>query len=194
MVRLARARVCVALVFFANGAMFSGWASRVPAIADRVGAGPAVVAVAVFGLSVGSVVGLPLSGVLVTRFGSTAVVRAVLVGYAAALAAVGLAPNLALLTAALACLGIGNGMLDVAMNTAAIEVERRYPRQVMAAFHAQFSFGGLAGALVGAGAAAVGVPPATHLPVAAAVLLAVGLAATAGLLPSSPDRDVGTRS
>ncbi|MFE9747036.1 MFS transporter [Saccharothrix saharensis] len=190
---MGRARFCVAVVFFVNGAVFSSWASRVPAIADRVGAGPAAVAVAVFGLSAGAVVGLPLSGVLVSRFGSTAVVRAVLVGYAAALVAVGLAPDLVLLTAALAGLGVGNGMLDVAMNTAAIEVERRYPRQVMAAFHAQFSFGGLAGALVGAGAAGIGAAPEVHLPVIALVLLVVGMAATAGLLPASPDREVGRR-
>ncbi|TQM85205.1 putative MFS family arabinose efflux permease [Saccharothrix saharensis] len=190
---MGRARFCVAVVFFVNGAVFSSWASRVPAIADRVGAGPAAIAVAVFGLSAGAVVGLPLSGVLVSRFGSTAVVRAVLVGYAAALVAVGVAPDLVLLTAALAGLGVGNGMLDVAMNTAAIEVERRYRRQVMAAFHAQFSFGGLAGALVGAGAAGIGAPPAVHLPVVASVLLVAGMAATAGLLPASPDREVGRR-
>ncbi|MFJ6674839.1 MFS transporter [Actinosynnema sp. NPDC091369] len=190
---MGRARFCVAVVFFVNGAVFSSWASRVPAIADRVGAGPAAVAVAVFGLSAGAVVGLPLSGVLVSRFGSTAVVRAVLVGYAAALVAVGVAPDLVLLTAALAGLGVGNGMLDVAMNTAAVEVERRYARQVMAAFHAQFSFGGLAGALVGAGAAGIGASPAVHLPVIALVLLVAGMVATFGLLPSSPDRDVGRR-
>lgn len=193
MVRPARARFCVAVVFFVNGAMFSGWASRVPAIADRVGAGPAAIAIAVFGLSVGAVVGLPLSGVLVSRFGSTAVVRAVLVGYAAALAAVGLAPSLVLLTAALVFLGVGNGMLDVAMNTAAIEVERWYPRQVMASFHAQFSFGGLAGSLIGSGAAAVGVSPAEHLPVVALVLLAVGGAAGFGLLPASRDGEASPR-
>lgn len=194
MVRPSRARFCVAVVFFVNGAMFAGWASRVPAIADRLGAGPAVIAIAVFGLSAGAVVGLPLSGVLVTRFGSTAVVRAVLVGYAAALAAVGLAPNLALLTAALTCLGVGNGMLDVAMNTAAIDVQRLYPRQVMASFHAQFSFGGLAGALIGAGSAAAGAAPAVDLPVVALVLLVVGTAATAGLLPASPQRGVEASS
>ena len=193
MVRPTRARACVAVVFFVNGAMFAGWASRVPALADRVGAGPAALAIAVFGLSAGAVVGLPLSGVLVSRFGSTAVVRAVLVGYAAALTAVGLAPSLVLLTAALALLGIGNGMLDVAMNTAAIEVERLYPRQVMAAFHAQFSFGGLAGALIGAGAAALGASPAVHLPVIAVVLLVAGMVASLGLLPTSPDRDVEHR-
>ncbi|MCE6998240.1 MFS transporter [Saccharothrix sp. S26] len=191
---VARARSCVAVVFFVNGAMFSGWASRVPAIADRVGAGPAAIAIAVFGLSAGAVVGLPLAGALVTRFGSTAVVRAVLVGYAAALAAVGLAPTLALLTVALVGLGIGNGMLDVAMNTAAVEVERRYPRQVMAAFHAQFSFGGLAGSLIGAGAAAVGASPAAHLPVVAVVLAAIGLTAAFGLLPTSPEREAVGRS
>lgn len=182
------ARHCVALLFFVNGALFASWGSRIPTLAAARDMGPGALAIAVLGLSVGSVLGLPLSGALVVRFGSVPVVRLSLVGYAAALAGVGTAPTSQWLTVALVGLGVGNGMVDVAMNTAAVAVERHYPRQIMAAFHAQFSFGGLAGALLGAGAAALDVAPGVHLPLAAVALLVGGLWASRGLLPDAPDR------
>ncbi|MEO3974874.1 MFS transporter [Streptomyces sp. CAU 1734] len=185
--RPAAARFRVAVVFFVNGAVFASWGSRIPGIASALEMGPGEIAFAVFGLSVGALLGLPLSGALVPRFGGVAVIRAGLAGYAAALTAVALAPSVPALTGALVALGVGNGVLDVAMNAAAVRVERRYPRQIMAAFHAMFSFGGLAGALAGAGAALIGMEPAAHLPVVAAVLLVVGWAASFGLSPDAPE-------
>jgi predicted MFS family arabinose efflux permease len=192
--RGAWARLSVAVVFFVNGAIFATWTSRIPAITTRLSMGSGTLAFAVFGLSVGAVVGLPISSALVARFGTVPVVRVTLPGYALALAGVALASNVPALTAALIGLGIGNGVLDVAMNAAAVEVERRYPRQIMSAFHALFSFGGLAGALVGAAAAGIGTSTVVHLPTAALVLLTGALVASVGLLPSSPQRETAPAS
>jgi MFS family permease len=177
------ARLAVATVFFANGAIFASWASRIPAITVALGMSPAMLAVAVFGLSLGAVAGLPLSAMLVARYGSVWTVRTALVGYTLALAAVAFAPDMLLLTMGLFAFGVGNGLLDVAMNTAAINVQRRYPGQIMAGFHALFSAGGLAGAVVGTVAAAAEVDVRVHLVAVGLVLLCVGLAASLRLLP-----------
>jgi MFS family permease len=182
-VGVKQSRLAVATVFFANGAIFASWASRIPAITAALGMNAAELAFAVFGLSLGAVAGLPLSAILVARYGSVWTVRMALVSYALALAAVASAPNMLILTVTLVALGVGNGLLDVAMNTAAINVERRYPDQIMAGFHALFSAGGLTGALVGAVAAAVGADFRVHLSIAGLVLLCIGLAASMALLP-----------
>jgi MFS family permease len=177
------ARLAVMAVFFANGAIFTSWASRIPSITAALGMGPALLAVAVFGLSLGAIVGLPLSAMLVARYGSVWTVRTALVGYTLALAVVAFAPDMLALTTALFVLGVGNGLLDVAMNTAAINVERRYEVQIMAGFHALFSAGGLVGAVAGTVAAAADVNVRVHLPAAGLVLGCVGLAASLRLLP-----------
>ena len=74
-----------------------------------------------------------------------------------------LAADFPLLLTAFVLLGIGIGALDVAMNAHAVLVEERYRRPIMSSFHGLFSLGGLVGAVLVAGAMAVGVPPVEHL-------------------------------
>ena len=148
-----RARVAVALVFALNGLAFASWVSRLPAVREALG------------LSNGQL-GLPTSGPLVARLGPA---RAVLAGVSLVavgllLVAAGLATAAVPLTGAgLVLTGLGVGTWDVAMNVEAADVERRLGRTLMPRFHAGFSVGTVAGALVGAGAAATGVDVALQL-------------------------------
>lgn len=79
------------------------------------------------------------------------------------------------------------GALDVAMNAHGVTVERSLGRPILASFHAGFSAGGLIGGVLGGAVAAGGVDPRVHLPVAAAVGLALMLAASRWFLPDSAD-------
>jgi hypothetical protein len=95
------------------------------------------------------------------------------------------APDLALFVAALAVLGAGNSLLDVAMNAHAARVEDAYGRPIFAGFHAFWNIGGLAGSGLAAASAAADVPIGVHFPVAAAVLLGAALGATTAFLPGT---------
>lgn len=181
--QVRRARLAITVVFFVNGAVFATWATRVPAVTSGLSMGPGELAAVVFGLSAGAVVGLPAGGLLTGRIGSVWAMRGALALYTTSLAAVPYAPSVGVLALALVGLGLGNGLLDVAMNTAAIQVERHFPRQIMAGFHAYFSFGGLGSAMVGAAAAGVGISAQVHMSVAGLVLFCCGMAASFGVLP-----------
>ena len=69
-------------------------------------------------------------------------------------------------------LGLGNGTWDVAMNVEGAEVERRLGRSIMPRFHAGFSVGTVAGALLGAAMVALGVSVTAHLLAVAAIVAA----------------------
>nr|WP_043625580.1 hypothetical protein [Nonomuraea candida] len=58
-------------------------------------------------------------------------------------------PDLVTLSAALLLFGAVHGVLDVAMNAGAVQVERAYGRPIMSSFHAVYSLGGFAGAAAG---------------------------------------------
>jgi MFS family permease len=180
----------VSIVFLVCGAAFATWAARVPAAQERLGLSEVELALGLFGLAAGSVLALLVAGALVTVIGSrrTSVVGAAVL--CAGLPAVAAAPDLGLFVAALVVLGIGNSLLDVAMNAHAARVEDAYGRPIFAGFHAFWNIGGLAGSGVAAGLAAADVPIGVHFPVAAAVLLAVALAATTAFLPG-PDPGAG---
>jgi MFS family permease len=180
-----RARLGVSVVFLVCGAAFATWAARVPAAQERLGLTEGELAIGLFGLAAGSVFALVGAGALVTLIGSkrTSVLGATVL--CAGLPAVAAAPDLALFVAALAVLGAGNSLLDVAMNAHAARVEDAYGRPIFAGFHAFWNIGGLVGSGLAAGLAAAGVPIGVHFPVAAAALLAVALGATTTFLPGA---------
>jgi hypothetical protein len=95
-------------------------------------------------------------------------------------------PSLPVPAAALALLGACNGLLDVSMNTQAAAVERRAGRAIMSSFHALFSLGGIAGALLAAGAMWAGMGDVAHVAAAGLVALAAVTVALTRLVPARP--------
>jgi len=71
-------------------------------------------------------------------------------------------------------LGFANGAWDVAMNVQGAQVERHLGRAIMPRFHAGFSLGTVAGALLGAAMIALKVPVTAHL-IAVAVIICVAV-------------------
>jgi hypothetical protein len=184
---LRRARLGVALTFLVTGVAFGTWSARLPAIKQALDLGDGGLGIAFMALNAGAVAGLQLGGVLVPRTGSRAVLGVALPGYAAALAGPALAGDLATLTAALFLMAAVNSVVDVAMSTHGVLVQRGYGRPVMSSFHAMFSLGGAGGAALGAAAAAGGLGRTPHLLAVAAAGVAASVAASGLLLPSRAD-------
>ncbi|MBV9822386.1 MAG: MFS transporter, partial [Actinobacteria bacterium] len=175
-----RAGVCGTYVaFIGSGFAFASWASRIPQVRDHLHLSPAELGLVLLCIAAGSMLALPLSGPVVHRFGSPRTVAgmAVLLAVGLATVAVGYRIGLAPVIAGLFLLGFANGAWDVAMNVQGALVERHLGRSIMSRFHAGYSVGTVAGALVGAAMVALGVPVTVHL---LAVAVAVGLAVPAG--------------
>jgi MFS family permease len=161
--------------FIGSGFAFATWASRIPQVRDRLGLEPATLGLVLLAVAAGSLLALPLSGPVVTRFGSrrTVMSMAVLLGVGLATAAVGSLVGVVPVVVGLAVLGVANGAWDVAMNVQGTVVERRLGRSIMSRFHAGFSLGTVAGALLGAAMVALDVSVAVHLTAVALVVAAV---------------------
>ena len=164
----------VYVAFLGAGFAFASWASRIPQVRDRLELDPAALGLVLLALATGSVVGLPLAGTVIARFGSRRTVVAMSLVLAAALGviAVGSVTTVAVLVAGLFVMGLSNGAWDVAMNVQGAVVERHLGRATMSRFHAGFSLGTVAGALLGAAMVALGVGVPAHL-AGVAVLVAV---------------------
>lgn len=184
------ARLAVAGVFLVNGIVQANWVARIPAVQSHLGANNGQLGLALFGLPIGLLIAAPLSGWLVSRAGSRLITTLAGTIYCLILPLVALAPRIWLLMLTLAAFGAAGGALDVAMNTEAIMVEREYRRPIMVAFHGLFSLGGLIGAGIGSGIAALGVAVSWHfLVIGTAMALGVVLASH-WLLP--PNAEVVT--
>jgi MFS family permease len=180
---LRRARLSVAGVFLVHAAVAGTLAPRIPAIKSNLDLSDGALGAALTGFAAGLFAGTRAAAWLVDRFGSRRVVRTGLPLLALALVGPGLAGDLAGLTVALAILGLASGLLDVAMNAQAVEVERGYARPILSGLHGMWSLGLLVTSVVAAGVAAAGVGVRTAFAAAAVVLVPVAIVVPLGLLP-----------
>jgi fucose permease len=160
--------------FIGSGFAFASWASRIPQVRDRLGLDPAALGLVLLAIAAGSLLALPLAGPVVTRIGSsrTVTTMAVLLGVGLVTAALGSLVGVVPVVAGLFLLGFANGAWDVGMNVQGTVVERHLGRSIMSRFHAGFSLGTVAGALLGAAMVALHVSVAAHLVAVALVVVA----------------------
>jgi len=172
---LRAARITVAYIFFANGALAGNWVVRIPALMDRLGLSVGALGFAFFAAPVAAVVAMPFAGRIVTRVGSRRTTQVSFVVFCATILPLPFSPNLLVLSFAIFAIGAVSSFLDVAMNANGLALEGRYRRPILSSFHAWFSAGGLAGAGTGALAAWAQLDIRVHIPIAVAVALAGGL-------------------
>jgi MFS family permease len=183
------ARAGTTVVFFVTGALFASWASRIPALSDRAGATTGVLGLALLAPALAAVVAIPVAGHLLPGRSSRTFCRIGVAGLMAAILLPALARSVPALAGALFVVGVAKSTCDLAMNAQGVSVERRMRRPILSSLHAAFSFGGFAGAGLGALAAALHVAPLPHLAVAALLFGIPGLIATVPLMARDEDAD-----
>ena len=171
--------MAVALSFFLNGVLVATWVSRIPAVQSRLGLTHGTLGLALLCLAFGAVLAMPVSGWLASRYGSHRITQFAALLCCTFLPLLALAPTAQILMLALFAFGAVHGGFDVAMNAQAVAVEERYRRPIMSSFHALWSLGGLVGAAIGSGIAAVGIHPFAHFSIAG--LLFGGIACAVAL-------------
>ncbi|WP_025620036.1 MFS transporter [Salinispora cortesiana] len=179
-VSLRAARLATFTYFTLNGLLLGAWIVHIPVIEHRAGISHASLGWLLLLLGAGAFAGMHVVGPLTDRFGARRVVPLSAALCSAALIPPAFAGNAGTLGLALLILGIGNGGLDVSMNTHAVQVEAGYKRPIMSAFHAMFSVGGVLAALVGARTLSWGWSPTTTL----TMISLCALTATAVVAPA----------
>ncbi|MFI9048802.1 MFS transporter [Streptomyces sp. NPDC053427] len=179
--RLARLRLALTAFFAMDGFLFAGWVVRIPAIKAHTGAGTGALGLALLGVSAGAVAFMMITGRLCRRFGSHAVTAASGAAMALSIVLPPLTHSATALGLVLLVFGAAYGSLNVAMNSAAVELIGALRRPVMPGFHAAFSLGGMLGAGLG-GLIAGGLSPTVHLLLLALIGLLVAAVAGRSLL------------
>jgi len=163
------------LVFFLQPVPFGGWLPRIPDVQQALGLGPAALAVALLGLPCGTLLTLPFAGPIVERIGAH---RGMLIGFPLNFLAVclpALAPSQLTLFLALMLTGATLSFVELSLNVTAAEAEKATGMLIMSTSHGFWSLGIMAGSLIGAGMAGLGLTPALSVPIAAIVALPIAI-------------------
>jgi len=181
---LRRATLAVYAVFILAGFAFASWASRIPQVRDALELSPQALGLVLLAIATGSVLSMPLAGVVVGRLGTarTIAVMTLVAAVGLATAAIGIRIGVAPVVVGLFLVGIGVGTWDVAMNVEGTAVELGLGRAIMPRFHAGFSVGTVAGALIGSAMVALGVSATVHVLAVAVIVAIVGPASVRSFL------------
>ena len=147
------------LLFLLAGFSAAAWASLVPVAKTATGVNEGELGLVLLCLGIGSLLAMPVSGVVSTRHGCRKVLMVCGVALCACLPLLASVQNVFTLAAALFFFGAMIGTFDCVMNIQAVIVERDSKRPLMSGFHGFFSLGGLLGATTTSAIMDLGVSP-----------------------------------
>lgn len=131
-----------------SGLSFSTWASRIPTIKATFGFNEAELGSLLLALPIGSLLGLPISGWLVSKYNSRVPLT---VGYglnACSLAGIAFAHNIFSLVLAVVLFAFTTRIFNISVNTQALTLQKLFDKKIVGSFHGYWSIGGIAGILL----------------------------------------------
>jgi len=138
-------RIFLSTFFFMSGFSFATWASRIPTIKMAFNLNEAELGTILLAMPIGSLIGLPISGWLVSKYNSRVPLA---VGYglnAIALAIIGFTQSIFSLVVAVVLFAFTTRIFNISVNTQAITLQKQFDKKIIGSFHGFWSTGGIAG-------------------------------------------------
>jgi MFS family permease len=184
-------RFATGSLFFLSGLCGSSWASRIPTIQQNLKLSDGAMGGVLMAAPAGLVLSLPVAGRLIEKKGSRTAVGYAGLAYVFVLLLLGLAPSAPLLVFSLILFGFSGNILNIAMNTQAVEVETIYGRTIMASFHGLWSLASFAGALTGTLMMGEAVSPFGHFLLITTLAAGILVLSYPNLVRSAPSGPAG---
>ncbi len=169
--RFVRAKSVCAYFFVGPGLMYGLFTSRMPALKEQVQANEAEIGFVLLAFGLSALCGLLSCASLIRRFTSRKVIKYATFLLMFTLPLCGLMTSPLFLGLAVISMGFLTGLVDVAMNAQAIQLEKRFAAPCLALMHGSYSLGGLVGALSSAFFAALGIAPFWNFAIVMAVYM-----------------------
>jgi MFS family permease len=168
-------RIFLSLFFFLSGFSFSTWASRIPTIKMAFDLNDAELGSILLAMPIGSLLGLPISGWLVSKYNSRVPLA---IGFALntlSLCLIGYAHNVFTLVIAVLLFSFTTRIYNISANTQAISLQKLYEHKIMGSFHGFWSTGGIFGILFSTLMLNLGIAIQTHFIMVGVIALIITL-------------------
>ena len=170
---LNRVRLATSLFFFGMGFCFATWASRIPDIKLMLHLSEAGLGTLLFALPIGQLVGMPISGKIVTKYGSRQISIIGLLLYAFSLILLGLATVKWELAIGLFLFGFFANFCGIAINTQGVYTQQLFDKPIVGSFHGSWSLAGFCGALMSLLMLALEMSPVQHFLIAFVLIVLI---------------------
>ena len=184
-----RAVVGVLAAFALNGAYVGAYGASLPGLRERFDTDARGLAILLVSAGLAAVTTMQLGGRWSDRVGARLPTVAGAPVMAAGLTVLAFAPSIPVAVMGAIVFGLGNGCMDVSMNTLAVHVERRRGRPAMSRFHAFFSIGSAIGAGLSALVGRIPVDEDAHVQITLVTVAILGLVLLVAMWPSVPQSE-----
>ncbi|WP_372756469.1 MFS transporter [Mariniflexile sp.] len=140
-------RIALSTYFFLSGICFASWASRIPTIKAFFGFNDAELGTVLLAMPISSLIGLPISGWLVSKFDSRKPLIASFIVFSIALFFIGYATTPFWFVVAVCVFSFCMRILNISINTQSITLQKKFDKSIVGSFHGLWSVGGLFGVL-----------------------------------------------
>lgn len=154
---------------------FATWASRIPTIKMDFDLNEAQLGNLLLAMPISSLLGLPISGWLVSRFESRFPLQISFILFVLSLALIGMADSLLAIIFGICLFSFCMRILNIAMNTQSLTLQKSFEKKIIGSFHGLWSTGGLAGVGFSTLMIKFKVPMDTHLIVVSVFCLLTSL-------------------
>ena len=168
-------RVFLSLFFFLSGVCFATWASRIPTIKTYFSYNDAELGTILLFMPISSLIGLPISGWLVSHYDSRIPMTAGFVMIAISLFFIGIATTTFGLVASICVFSFSTRIMSISINTQAINLQKQFDRKINGSFHGLWSTGGIVGVGISTLFVALGVSIAIHFLIVSVIALFTSL-------------------
>ena len=175
-------RISLSVYFFMLGFGFASWASRIPSIKENFDFNEAELGNLLLAMPISSLIGLPISGWLVSRFNSRVPLFFSFVVFAISLYAIGSVSRLDHLVIAVSVFSFCMRISNITVNTQSLALQEKREKRIIGSFHGLWSLGGLFGALFSTILVKFKVPMIDHFLYVAVISLLAGTLAYPFLL------------
>ncbi|CAH8286504.1 fucose permease [Mariniflexile fucanivorans] len=138
-------RIALSTYFFLSGICFASWASRIPTIKDFFNLNEAELGTILLAMPISSLIGLPFSGWLVSKFDSRVPLIVSFIFFSIALTCIGFATTTFWLVLSVCLFSFSMRILNISVNTQSITIQKKFEKRIVGAFHGLWSTGGLVG-------------------------------------------------
>lgn len=140
-------RIALSAYFLLSGICFSSWASRIPTIKDNFNLNEDSLGNLLMVMPASAVIGIPLSGWLVSKFDSRIPLQVASFTFLLSLLSVGFAPSIWFIVASLVVFSISLRVINISINTQSISIQEKFKKKIVGSFHGIWSIGGILGVL-----------------------------------------------
>ena len=140
-------RIALSAYFLLSGICFSSWASRIPTIKDNFNLNEDSLGNLLMVMPASAVIGIPLSGWLVSKFDSRIPLQVASFTFLLSLLSIGFAPSIWFIVASLVVFSISLRVINISINTQSISIQEKFKKKIVGSFHGIWSIGGILGVL-----------------------------------------------